>query len=117
MDNDLWIYLYDETCGIQPEESITIVKKYLDSPTERYRFTEDSIRTEGNSSWSIGYSEHGSNNPVREKFEGYVKDMNYMRFDDINDAPPKNAAVRIYFDGELVEEFIITEDGNVTFIQ
>ena len=43
--------------------------------------------------------------------------MNYMRFDDINDAPPKNAAVRIYFDGELVEEFIITEDGNVTFIE
>ena len=117
MDNDLWIYLYDETCGIQPKESITIVKKYLKNPTERYRFTEDSIRTEGNSSWSIGYSEHGSNNPVREKFEGYVKDMNYMRFDDINDAPPKNAAVRIYFDGELVEEFIITEDGNVTFIQ
>ena len=112
-DHALWIYLYDDTCDLRPKESITIVKKYLDSPTERYRFTEDSIQTGGNTNWSIGYSEHGSSNPVREKFEGYIKDMSYMRFDDMNDAPAQNAAVRIYFDGELVEEFIITEDGHV----
>jgi hypothetical protein len=60
----------------------------------------------------------GHNHPVNNEYwNGYVKDQNYLYMEDINDTLAPNVAVRIYFDGELVEEFIITEDGNVTFIQ
>ncbi|MBQ8496785.1 MAG: hypothetical protein IJ489_04925 [Clostridia bacterium] len=115
-DNTLWIYKVDNDIE-QPTENITIVRKYLNSPTEKYQFHEQSIYTDGYRSWSIGYEEQGKNDPIGQNWEGYIKDQESIYFEDIGDSFATNTAVRIYFDGELAEEFIITEDGNVTQIK
>ena len=117
IDQTLWLYLFDENYGTAPAESITVMKKYLDSPTAHYEFSKTEIQPNVWQSWNIGYSENGATYPVYEKFDGYIKDQEYIYYENIDEAPPKNAAVRIYFDGELIEEFIITEDGNVNFIK
>lgn len=119
IDQSLLIYQYNENCGITPKQNITIVRKFLENPTDDYEFNELKLKNLlAYSSFSQGYGMLGHNHPVNNEYwNGYVKDQNYLYMEDINDTLAPNVAVRIYFDGELVEEFIITEDGNVTFIQ
>lgn len=119
IDQSLLIYQYNENCGITPKQNITIVRKFLENPTDDYEFNELKLKNLlAYSSFSQGYGMLGHNHPVNNEYwNGYVKDQNYLYMEDINDTLAPNVAVRIYFDGELVEEFIITEDGNVTFIE
>lgn len=119
IDQTLLIYKYNENCGITPTKNITIVRKFLEKPTDDYEFDELAIENPAAySSFSHGKSLLGTNCPVNNSFwNGYVKDQNYMYMEDIDDTLAPNTAVRIYFDGVLAEEFIITEDGNVTQIK
>lgn len=119
IDQSLLIYQYNEDCGITPTQNITIVRKFLENPTDDYEFDERKLQNLlAYSSFSQGYGMLGHNHPVNNEYwNGYVKDQNYLYMEDINDTLAPNVAVRIYFDGEVVEEFIITEDGNVNQIK
>lgn len=112
----IWVYTHDETCGKAPSRLLSLCVRRLDSADEDYRFEGEKYVSNAGG-WSIGSSETGETLSVGANWNGVMSVSEYLTGEGLRTEMWDTYAMRIYFDGELVSEFIVTEDDHVTIVE
>jgi hypothetical protein len=112
----VWVYTHDKSYEKAPSRLLSLCVKRLDSPEEEYRFgCEEYVNSA--TGWTIGASETGETISIGANWSGVMSISYYLTGEGIRTQMWDTYAMRIYFDGALVSEFIVTEDDHVAVVE